>query len=108
RRSDYDFAGRVRHTYVLPPGGTEKTISENRYDETSHGSSLGKLTTVLNNDEAGALWLTESSTYSGLGGRLSDRSQTFKEYSPPATPDFTETTSYAYDTRGELTSLTYP
>lgn len=107
RRLDYDFAGRARHSYVLAPGGTEHLVSENKYDETG-GSSLGKLTTVLNYDEDGTLWLTENLKYNGLGGRLSEISHVFKEYSPPGTLDFSEITSYTYDTRGQLTSLTYP
>jgi RHS repeat-associated protein len=72
----YDAAGRLL-TLDSNEGGSRRYLS-NLYDEGGRGYSLGKLTTqtATNYAVAGNPVISDSLSYSGVGGRLSDRTTT--------------------------------
>ena len=105
-RFTYDFAGRTLEERLTRAGSTQEwVVAHNDYDQNASGSnkSLGKVTTIISYSDAGVIQLSETRTYGEVGGRLSERSQ-----SPDWSGQGAVRTTFHYDSRGELTSLTYP
>ena len=97
----FDYANRLKA--VLSSEG--RTYLTNTYDEGGHGYAAGKLTTSVSNNWALSTQsaVTDSFTYSGVGGRLSSKSQTLSgSASLPTTQSFT------YSTLGLLSSHGHP
>lgn len=86
----YDALGRI--TSQAYPGDTAENVSYT-YDESGHGSGVGRLTTLK--DAAGTL----SFSYDERGNRLS---------AARVTGSATFTTSYAYDKASRVSAITYP
>ena len=97
----FDYAGRP--TSVSSNEG--RTYVTNTYDETSHGSSLGKLTTSVSTNYALAPppTVTESYWYAGAGGRLSTKTTAV---STGGLPQLAE--SFFYNSLGLMNGHVHP
>ena len=96
-----DFANRVTTTAT----SEGRTYVTNTYDEVFHGSSAGKLTTSVSTNYAllAPSTVTDSFTYSGVGGRLSTKTQTLGGSAILAT-----TQTFGYNSLGLLSSHAHP
>ncbi len=97
----FDYATRL--TSVSTNEG--RTYVTNTYDEPGRGSSAGKLTTSASTNWALAApsTVTDSFSYSGVGGRLSSKAETLG-----GSASFTTTQSFNYNSLGLLSSHSHP
>lgn len=97
----FDYAGRL--TSVSTNEG--RTYVANTYDQSGHGSADGKLTTAVatNWALATASTVTDSFTYSGLGGRLSSKTESLS-----GSASLSTTQTFGYNSLGLLSSHGHP
>jgi len=96
--STYDGAGRLTTLSWWLYQGSSSLLATNVYDQAdvSFGSSLGRLTTTQDLNDAGVLQLTRTYSYAGLNGRLSALVQGIGSL------------AYTYNNFGLVSSLAYP